>query len=155
MTCNAGHGKLYCGLPHIEKIILKYGYSKEHENVYYKRELSAEDKNISGSVSIGYGEKNPKGLQEFRIYFGDKSVGAGEMTYLPQGKICYLKWIYINDSEQRKGYASAALKRLFSDLYKSGIHRLDTDTADSNTAAQGLYEKVGFTEMGHTRSYRK
>ena len=54
-----------------------------------------------------------------------------------------------------KGYASSASKTIFYDLYSKGIRRLDTDTADGNIIAQKLYEKVGFTDMGRTRSYLK
>ena len=154
MSCNAGHGKLYCGLPHIETALLKFGYEKEHENVYYKRMLTGDDVS-SCIVSVQYGETNPKGLQEFEIKANRKNVGAGALVYLPQGEICYLKWIYIYDNEKGNGYASSALKTIFSDLYNKGIRRLDTDTADSNIIAQKLYEKVGFTDMGRTRSYLK
>lgn len=154
MTCNAGHGKLYFGLPHIEAVLLKYGYIKEHENVYYKRMLTESDAS-SDRVSVSYAETNPKGLQEFAIKANGETVGAGALVYLPQGEICYLKWIYIYDTEQGKGYASSALKTIFSDLYNKGIHRFDTDTADGNIIAQKLYEKVGFTDMGRTRSYLK
>ena len=154
MTCNAGYGKLYCGLPHIEAALLKYGYIKEHENVYYKRLLTKEDI-ADGNVRVNYGEINSKGLQEFTVINEDKAVGAGALVYLPQGDICYLKWIYIYEAEQRKGYASSALKTIFFDLYNNGICRFDTDTADSNIIAQGLYAKLGFTDMGRTRSYRK
>lgn len=154
MTCNAGHGKLYCGLPHIESELFKFGYVKEHENVYYKRIL-AESDIASDKASVSYGEVNPKGLQEFTITADGKAVGAGALVYLPQGEICYLKWIYIYDTEQGKGYASSALKTIFSDLYNKGIRRFDTDTADGNVIAQKLYEKTGFTDMGRTRSYLK
>lgn len=154
MTCNAGHGKLFCGLPHIETALLKFGYEKEHENVYYKRLLTGNDF-VSDTVSVEYGEINPKGLQEFSIKADGKDVGAGALVYLPQGEICYLKWIYIYDTEQGKGYATSALKSIFSDLYEKGIRRLDTDTADCNIIAQKLYEKVGFADMGRTRSYHR
>ncbi len=154
MTCYAGHGKLFCGLPHIEAELFKFGYVKEHENVYYKRLLTEGDV-ASDKVSVIYGETNPKGLQEFMINTGGKTVGAGALVYLPQGEICYLKWIYIYDTDQGKGYASATLLTIFSELYSKGIRRLDTDTADGNLIAQKLYEKVGFTNMGRTRSYLK
>lgn len=94
-------------------------------------------------------------MQEFTITADGKTVGAGALVYLPQGEICYLKWIYIYDTEQGKGYASAALLTIFSELYSKGLRRLDTDTADGNLIAQKLYEKVGFTDMGRTRSYLK
>lgn len=154
MTCNAGHGKLFCGLPHIEAALLRTGYVKEHENVYYKRMLTENDK-PDNKVTAVYGGINPKGLQEFTVSADGKPVGAGALVYLPQGGICYLKWIYIYDAEQGKGYASSALCNIFADLYRDGIRRLDTDTADGNIIAQRLYEKVGFTDMGHTRSYLK
>ncbi len=152
MTCNAGHGKLFCKLSHIEAALLRAGYTKEHENVYYKRTLTENDKSDS-AVEVEYSGKNPKGLQEFTVSAAGKPVGAGALVYLPQGGICYLKWIYIYDTEQGKGYASSALRRIFADLYRNGIRRLDTDTADGNIIAQKLYEKVGFADMGRTRSY--
>lgn len=154
MTCNAGHGKLFCKLSHIEAALLRAGYTKEHENVYYKRMLTENDKSDS-AVEVKYGAVNPKGLREFTISAEGKPVGAGALVYLPQGGICYLKWIYIYDTEQGKGYASSALRRIFADLYRNGIRRLDTDTADGNIIAQRLYEKVGFADMGRTRSYLK
>lgn len=154
MTCSAGHGKLFSGLSHIESALLKYGYVKEHENVYYKRLLTESEK-TTDKIAVSYGEISPKGLQEFSVTAEGKAVGAGALVYLPQGKISYLKWIYIYDTEQGKGYASAALRTIFSDLYDKGICRLDTDTADCNIAAQRLYRKLGFTDMGRTRSYLK
>jgi ribosomal protein S18 acetylase RimI-like enzyme len=45
------------------------------------------------------------------------------------------------------------MKQLFKQLYDMGIRQFDTDTALSNTAAQGYYEKTGFTNAGITRSY--
>lgn len=154
MTCNAGHGKLCCNLSHIEAALLSAGYVKEHENVYYKRMLTENDK-ADGAAVVEYGAVNLKGLQEFTISVTGKPVGAGALVYLPQGEICYLKWIYIYDSEQGKGYASSALRCIFADLYRKGIRRFDTDTADGNIAAQGLYTKTGFDDMGRTRSYLK
>lgn len=154
MTCNAGHGKLHCGLPYIEDILFKFGYEKEHENVYYKRLLTEKDV-PSDKIAVNYGEITSKGLQEFTIEAEGRSVGAGALVYLPQGEICYLKWIYVCDTEQGKGYASAALQTIFADLYSKGISRLDTDTADGNVIAQKLYTKVGFADMGLTRSYLK
>jgi len=44
---------------------------------------------------------------------------------------------------------------LCSALREQGISRIDTDTADGNVAAQKLYIKTGFTDMGRTKSYMK
>ena len=155
MTCYAGHGKLFCGLPHIEQAVLTGGYEKEHENVYYRRFLTEADCDVCKNVSVSFSAANKKGLCEFTVYAEKRAVGAGAVVYLPQGGICYLKWIYIYENEQRKGYGSAALRALFSVLYSKGIKRFDTDTADRNTAAQALYTKTGFEYMGRTRSYMK
>lgn len=153
MTCNAGHKKLFCGLPHIEQVLLDNGYIKEHENVYYSRRLTELDIQQPGEISVVYGEKNPQGRQEFSIHCCGEYVGAGELAYLPLGEMCYLRWIYTEEKLQGKGCASAALNRIFSDLYSAGIHRIDTDTADGNPIAQRLYTKTGFADMGRTRSY--
>lgn len=67
--------------------------------------------------------------------------------------MCYLKWVYIDGNQQGKGYGTAALRNLIADLSEQGLERLDTDTADGNQIAQSLYRKVGFQDMGRTRSY--
>jgi len=153
MTCNAGHGKLHCSLPHIEKALLDAGCVKEHENVYYKRTLSERDLAVESTTSISYGDISPRGICEFTIYHEENPVGAGALVYLPQGKISYLKWIYIDGAYQGHGFASNALGCIFADLYNQGITRIDTDTADSNIIAQKLYSKTGFENLGRTRSY--
>ena len=155
MTANAGHGKLYCGLSYIEQVLNEYGYFKEHENVYYKRLIAENDIHTDNDIEVKYGESNPKGMCNFSIYYEGVYVGAGALVYLPQGNIAYLKWIYIEDIHQGKGHASAALNKIFSDLYSKGISRIDTDTADGNFIAQKLYTKTGFENMGRTRSYLK
>lgn len=153
MTCNAGHGKLFGGLPHIEQVLLDFGYIKEHENVYYSRRLTELDAQPPGDISVEYGGKNPQGKRQFTVKRYGEYVGAGELVYLPQGEMCYLRWIYTEEKWQGKGCASAALRHIFADLYADGIRRTDTDTADGNLIAQRLYLKVGFTDMGRTRSY--
>lgn len=153
MTCNAGHGKLHCSLSYIEQALTEFGYGKEHENVYYKRLLGEDDRRVNTGITVSYQPANPKGLCGFSIFAQGKKVGAGALVYLPQGDMCYLKWIYIDRMEQGKGYASAALRRIFADLAEKGICRIDTDTADKNHIAQRLYRKTGFEDMGRTRSY--
>ncbi len=153
MTCNAGHGKLHSSHFYIETLLSEYGFIKEHENVYYKRLISNAESLCDNTVELKYSAVNTKGLCLFDIIAQSKKVGAGSFVFLPQGKICYLKWIYIEDEFKKKGYAIAALQHLFSDLKRQGIERIDTDTADGNIAAQGLYCKAGFANMGRTRSY--
>lgn len=155
MSCYNGHGKLFSGLTHIEKALTDQGYITEHENVYYKRIL---DENVcikENDITVKYEKITSKGVCGFSLFHKDIFTGAGELVYLPFGNICFLRWIYIDGNYQGKGYGTAALKRLFCDLYSQGIRRIDTDTADGNIIAQRLYTKTGFTYMGRTRSYFK
>lgn len=153
MTCNARHGKLYESCSHIESLLHSHNYVKEHENVYYKRPLSNADTLPESGIRIAYGTVSPQGFQNFQFYADNKCVGNGALQYLPQGEQCFLTFIGIERSQQHKGYGTASLRQLFSDLAAQGIRRIDTDTADDNIRAQGLYIKTGFTDMGRTRSY--
>jgi len=153
MTCNARHGKLHSSVFYIEDLLFRHGFEKEHENVYYKKLLSEESLATVSKITLEYSPQTAAELQNFEIIAGGEHVGGGELTYLPQGEMCYLTWIYIAPDYQKKGYAVAALHRLFCDLSANGVTRIDTDTADGNEAAQKLYEKVGFENMGRTRSY--
>lgn len=155
MTCYAHHGKLFAFMEHIEAVLLRHSFVKEHENVYFSRMLTENDTVYSGVTELVFGVTNSKGVCGFTIKADGETVGAGELVYLPQGGICYLKLIYIFEQYQRKGYAASALRELFSELYKKGVRRTDTDTADINEAAIGLYNKLGFTDMGRTKSYLK
>jgi len=153
MTCNAGHGKLHTSQHHIEAVLYSFGYTIEHENVYYSKILDNYLLNTNSGVEIKYSEMNAKGLFEFVICVGDTNIGAGELVILPQKTIAYLKFIYVKKDFKRKGYASEALGLIFAYLYQKGIRRFDTDTAGGNVIAQRLYEKMGFANLGRTRSY--
>lgn len=153
MSCCASHGKLFCGLPHIEKALLEAGFVKEHENVYYSRTISEKDALYQSRAQIKIKEPDEHRLQYFDIFEEKDFVGAGCLMYPPQGGICYLKWIFVEEKYHGKGYASDALRAVFSMLVEKGIAKIDTDTADGNIAAQHLYEKLGFENMGRSRSY--
>lgn len=153
MTCYAWHGKLFSGQQHVEAALLKRGFEIEHENVYFSRLLNENDALYSDTTELIFGKTSSKGVCEFSIRVDSERVGAGELVYLPQGGICYLKWIFVFEQFKRNGYSTSALRELFAELYKKGIRRIDTDTADNNEAARGLYNKLGFTDMGRTRSY--
>lgn len=153
MTCNAGHGKLYTKLTHVEQLLKAYGFIKEHENVYYSRLLSAADAGRKTKVELAYGEMNSKGMCEFSIHADGEWIGAGAYAQLPQGEISYLRWIFLDGKQQGKGYGTAALQSLFAHLAAAGMKRLDTDTADGNEIAQKLYLKTGFQDLGRTRSF--
>lgn len=155
MTCYAGHGKLHLSMDYIDDALKAHGYEVEHENVYFGRLLTENDAKNQKSVQILFSSINPNGKGGFKIAVGGKIVGEGELIYLPEGGICYLKWIVVYEEFRCCGYASAALRELFGELYRNGIRRFDTDTADVNIIARNLYERVEFTDMGRSRSYIK
>lgn len=153
MTCNAGHGKMFVSQRHIEEVLSASGFIKEHENVYFSHNITKDNIREQDVISVKYEQANKKGLCNFSLYVNGDYVGAGAIVYLPQENLSYLRWIYIEEAHQRKGYATKALHQIFADLYKKGISRMDTDTADGNPVAQKLYRKAGFEDMGRSRSY--
>lgn len=66
----------------------------------------------------------------------------GQVHFLPQGDIAYLRWIFTEESMQHRGIGTLVMKSLFSDLFAMGIRRFDTDTTLSNTVAQHYYKKM-------------
>lgn len=112
MTCNACHGKLYNKNFYIEKTLFEFGYKKEHENVYFKKIITNNDMHNSNNIKISYEKINEKGLCDFSIIYNDIKIGAGILCYLPQGKICYLKLIYIFEEHKHKGHGTNAIKKI-------------------------------------------
>lgn len=47
------------------------------------------------------------------------------------------------------------MHKLFFELQKQGVSRVDTDTANSNKIARTFYLKTGFSDKGRMRSYFK
>ena len=150
----ARHGKLHESQGHIHDLLLANGFSVEHENVYYAKELLGQDA-ADGRVAIGWKEMNGGNCREFAAIIDGQEFGWGQVHFLPQGHIAYLRWICIDEKRQHQGMGTAAMATLCAQLHQMGISRFDTDTALQNTAAQGYYEKTGFTSRGITRSYYK
>lgn len=152
MSICARHGKLHQSYRHVETLLLNAGFTVEHENVYYSKELTGEAPDVP-SVRLLWKPLSPGGCREFAAVVQGQEIGWGQVHFLPQSQIAYLRWIYIDQSQQHKGYGTIVLQGLFFHLYQMGIHRFDTDTALQNTVAQAYYEKNGFTNRGITRSY--
>lgn len=152
MSACARHGKLHESAPHVENLLLDNGFVVEHENVYYARSLTPADA-VPGSLSLRWDSLSPGGCRDFAACDGQREIGWGQVHFLPQGDIAYLRWLCIDEKHQHQGFGSAVLRQLFGRLYQMGIRRFDTDTALSNTAAQSCYEKNGFSYEGITRSY--
>lgn len=153
MSACARHGKLHESNAHIHALLLQNGFIVEHENVYYARNLTREDTALQREISLRWQKESPGRCREFAALLGDREVGWGQIHFLPQGDIAYLRWIYIDEKLQHQGIGTKTMYALFSELFSMGIRRFDTDTALNNIPAQHYYEKCGFSNKGITRSY--
>jgi ribosomal protein S18 acetylase RimI-like enzyme len=149
MSCYARQGKLHASEFYVEDLLFKYGFTKEHENVYYLKSLQNIQPCASSDIVFAYGD-NGKSISFMRA---NEKIGGCELNILPGSNICFLKWIYIDDKYAHQGLGTMCMNKLFYELQQKGISRLDTDTADDNLNAQGYYVKTGFADMGRMRSY--
>ena len=149
MSCYARQGKLHESAFHAERLLEKYGYGKEHENVYFVKHLDDIVDSSFEDITFSY-SKNGNTVR-FSNEKGD--VGGCELYFVPNSTICFLRWIWIDKKFQHQGVGTKCMNKLFSELRKKGITRLDTDTIDTNFNAQNYYLKMGFTRMGIMRSY--
>ena len=150
-TCGR-HGKLHEKDGHVAQLLAQNGFVVEHENVYYMRQLTETD-TAEAQIVLQWKDPSTGDCREFAAILDGQEIGWGQVHFLPQGDIAYLRWIYIDEKRQHAGFGTAVMKQLCHELYRMGIRRFDTDTALSNTAAQGYYEKAGFVNAGITRSY--
>lgn len=153
MSACARHGKLHESQTHIHDLLLDYAFRVEHENVYYAKELS--EITCTPQISLIWKEENSGNCREFAAVSDGKEVCWGQIHFLPQGDVAYLRWIYVDGKVQHQGIGSKVMNSLFHHLYQCGIRRFDTDTALNNISAQHYYEKMCFTNKGVTRSYIK
>ena len=151
MSACARHGKLHESQRHIHDLLLKNSFIVEHENVYYSKLLSGNAPR--SDISIVWKDETPGFCREFAASHAGQEVCWGQVHFLPQGDIAYLRWIFTDREHQHQGIGTKVMYALFQTLYDMGIRRFDTDTALDNIAAQKYYEKCGFRNEGITRSY--
>ena len=65
----------------------------------------------------------------------------------------HLNNLAVAPEHRRSGVASALLLRVLGDGARFGAHRATLEVRSSNTAAQQLYERFGFTVAGVRRGY--
>lgn len=152
MSACGRHGKLHEKDGHVAQLLEQHGFVVEHENIYYIRQLGENDMG-DVRIQLQWRDLSAGDCREFAALLDEQEIGWGQVHFLPQRDIAYLRWIYIDEKRQHTGLGTAVMKQLFKELYDMGIRRFDTDTARSNTAAQGYYEKTGFRNAGITRSY--
>lgn len=151
MSSCGRHGKLHESQAHVHDLLLDSGFAVEHENVYYSKIL--EETTRTSDVSLIWKEKNAGSCREFAAALAGQEICWGQVHFLPQGDIAYLRWIYTDGARQCQGIGTKVMQVLFASLYEMGIRRFDADTALDNGAAQRYYEKCGFENRGITRSY--
>jgi [ribosomal protein S18]-alanine N-acetyltransferase len=66
---------------------------------------------------------------------------------------CELENIVVSASESRQGIGSALLQELSQAARSRGVGRISLEVRESNLAARGLYEKLGFTRDGERVGY--
>ena len=66
---------------------------------------------------------------------------------------CELENIAVNPGEARQGIGSSLLQELLNSARARGIHRVLLEVRESNFAARGLYEKLGFSCGGERSAY--
>lgn len=152
MSACGRHGKLHEKDRHVEQLLEENGFVVEHENVYYTRPLTEQDIGDAG-IQLNWRDRSAGDCREFAASLEGQEICWGQVHFLPQGDLAYLRRIFLDSNRQHSGLGTAVMKQLFAELRQMGIRRFDTDTALSNTAAQGYYEKTGFTNAGITRSY--
>jgi len=133
--------------------LLKYSFEKEHENVYFSKEIDLyseyKDQDISFTIENTQGNKH-------KIIFSLKNeqIGYCQLEIL-QNNISYLFIIEIFKNFRRQGFGERCMKILLNILEERKIKKIDLDTIDSNYIAKNLYKKIGFINKGITRSYNK
>lgn len=152
MSACGRHGKLHASQTHIHNLLLENGFVVEHENVYYSKMLT-EDAPSDPRIQLVWKERNAGDCREFAAISDGCEIGWGQIHFLPQEHIAYLRWIYIDEKRQHQGLGTDTMGALCAQLKTMGITRLDTDTALSNCTAQKYYEKTGYIHCGITRSY--
>lgn len=149
MSCFSSHGKLDNKNINIEKLLLDNKFEIEHENIYYSLKLS--DDNTS-NITLKLSDINSANKQNIIFLDNDNQIGECELHFVNKD-LTYLRWIYINNEMQHKGYGSKCINKLKSYLFNKGFKLLDTDTAIDNIVAQNFYIKNGFINKAITKSY--
>jgi len=158
MSCNAHHGKLHNSQSHIEQVLLVCGFRTEHENVYYVLDMKQTilpDKHRLDLDRTAAGESE----ERFVARSDAKVVGTAQLRYVDRltdgytPDTVYLAWIGVEKSHRGQGIGTELMRLLVTCLLGEGYRYLHTDTASGNVRAQQFYERLGFQEVGYTRSY--
>lgn len=137
MSCYARQGKLFQSNFFIEKVLNKYGFIKEHENVFYSKILNKAECCDVLDILL----KSDDNMDSVSFIIDGKEIGGCELNILVNSDICFLKRIYIDNQFANQGLGSKCMNKLFFELEKREIKRIDTDTADNNFIAKNIIQR--------------
>lgn len=81
---------------------------------------------------------------------GVASAYGGIITVLDEGQILN---IATHPDYRRRGLGKKIMDRIVSDAAEAGITFITLEVRESNAAARGLYEKLGFYQVGVLKNY--
>ncbi len=157
MSCTAHHGKLHHSQCHVHRLLRRQGFLVEHENVYCVLDLEPPPSVGDSSVCIRTTAET-KG-ERFEIRLGAEPMGSARVRYVDEltdrftPDTAYLSWVGVDEPFRGRGIGAEFLRLLVKFLLGKGYRTLHTDTSRENRIARRLYQKLGFREVGYTRSY--
>lgn len=159
MGCQAYHGKLHERIPHVDALLRQYGFSVQHENVYYSLAISDWDGEPHRVVDVRVQANERQGTEEFSLYLDDRLIGSAALRYLAEltggttADVAYLVWIGVARDVRGQGFGRALMARIIERARERGCTELHADTALDNQVAQAFYDSLGFRNEGITRDY--
>lgn len=106
----------------------------------------------SNAGSLKEAAEHAEVARPFAIYCDDRMVGftmfAFDENNEDPGDRYWLWRFMIDESQQGKGYGSAALKEIIRYFNEHGADQITLSTKESNTTALRLYHRYGFKENG-------
>jgi ribosomal protein S18 acetylase RimI-like enzyme len=95
----------------------------------YREQLS------SGDVTVLLGGESPDGFAQLRY----------RSQIYSDAPIAYLEELYVAPAKRGEGLGRALLEAAMDEAREHGADHIDLGTAETDTAARGLYESLGFT----------
>ena len=127
--------------------------NSQNQQVYLDRILAIETLSFQSPWSFGAFEqevKNP--ISSLWVLIANEAV-AGYICFWVFDAEIQLINIAVHPKARGRGYAEHLLNRMIESGVSKGIHQVWLEVRLSNMAAQGLYLKLGFEEVGRRARY--
>jgi GNAT superfamily N-acetyltransferase len=103
---------------------------------------------VPGAPSATPADFAPPGGAFVVIYDGETPVAAGGVKALADGA-CEIKRMYVIPEARGRGLASMLLKALEDEARRLGYTTVRLDTGAKQPAAQAMYERAGYRQIGN------